>query len=309
MPCTALGGPATALRRSLAGAALAGALAWGSPARAAETQSLAEAGISPDLAWAASQLIPSPTWHLYADDTRFGLRWQLTPLLYSFGRNRRLSPWRSLLAEPLARHAGALEPGLDPEHVPPLSAVLVSHTHFDHLSLGSLEMIEEKTPVLFVPRGALPYVPDFAFDTIELSTWQRWEHDGLRITAVPVKHGGGRYGVDIALGWGGFTGYVVEYHGITVYFGGDTAYDRKVFTETRARFPAIDLALMPIAPIGPRDFMHSRHVDPAEALDARRRALGPDRPRPFAGHRARSTRARCRLRDKPRRGRPRGDAD
>ncbi|WP_437328272.1 MBL fold metallo-hydrolase [Sorangium sp. So ce381] len=164
--------------------------------------------------------------------------------------------------------ARLVEPGLDPEHVPPLSAVLVSHTHFDHLSLGSLEMIEEKTPVLFVPRGALPYVPDFAFDTIELSTWQRWEHDGLRITAVPVKHGGGRYGVDIALGWGGFTGYVVEYHGVTVYFGGDTAYDRKVFTETRARFPAIDLALMPIAPIGPRDFMHSRHVDPAEALEA-----------------------------------------
>ncbi|WP_437276437.1 hypothetical protein WME90_35050 [Sorangium sp. So ce375] len=117
LPCIARGGPATALRRSLAGAALAGALAWGSPARAAETQSLAEAGISPDLAWAASQLIPSPTWHLYADDTRFGLRWQLTPVLYSFGRNRRLSPWRSLLAEPLARHAGALEIHVTPEYL------------------------------------------------------------------------------------------------------------------------------------------------------------------------------------------------
>ncbi len=65
-----------------------------------------------------------------------------------------------------------------------------------------------------------------------------------------------------------FTGYVVEYHGITVYFGGDTAYDRDDFVKTRARFPSIDLALLPIAPVGPREFMESKHVDPAEAVQA-----------------------------------------
>src|SRR5690606_37644394 len=37
-----------------------------------------------------------------------------------------------------------VEPGLDPKDLPPVDAVLVSHMHYDHLSLGSLEMIEPR---------------------------------------------------------------------------------------------------------------------------------------------------------------------
>ena len=44
-----------------------------------------------------------------------------------------------------------VEPGLDPENLPPVDAVLISHMHFDHLSLGSLEMIERKVRMLLMP--------------------------------------------------------------------------------------------------------------------------------------------------------------
>jgi len=64
-----------------------------------------------------------------------------------------------------------------------------------------------------------------------------------------------------------FTGYVVEYHGLTLYFGGDTAYSRR-FVETSRRFPNIDLAILPIAPIHPRRVMCGVHLDPHEALTA-----------------------------------------
>jgi N-acyl-phosphatidylethanolamine-hydrolysing phospholipase D len=161
----------------------------------------------------------------------------------------------------------AVEPGLDPENLPPIDAVLVSHMHFDHLSLGSLDMIESKTRRLFVPKGGLVYIPNYPFDERELATWARWEEGGLAITAVPVKHNGFRYGLDGAWMTTSYTGYVVEYHGLTVYFGGDTAYFRG-FAETRLRFPHIDLALLPIAPIHPRSFMEAMHVDPREALQA-----------------------------------------
>ena len=64
----------------------------------------------------------------------------------------------------------------------------------------------------------------------------------------------------------------------TVYFGGDTGYGRG-FRETAARFPNIDLALLPIAPIEPRDFMCRVHLDPPEAvrafLDLKARFLVP----------------------------------
>jgi L-ascorbate metabolism protein UlaG (beta-lactamase superfamily) len=55
---------------------------------------------------------------------------------------------------------------------------------------------------------------------------------------------------------------------MTVYFGGDTAYDAAAFAETRARFPHIDVALLPIAPVNPRSFMRHTHVDPREAVQA-----------------------------------------
>ena len=140
--------------------------------------------------------------------------------------------------------------------------------HFDHLSLGSLDAIEGRVRRLFIPRGGLVYVPNYAFEVQELGVWSTFEDRGMRVTAVPVKHVGARYGLDSAWMTDTFTGYVVEYHGMTVYFSGDTAYDGARFRATASRFPAIDLALLPIAPIHPRSVMEATHVDPREALQA-----------------------------------------
>ncbi|HKA87363.1 MAG TPA: MBL fold metallo-hydrolase [Haliangiales bacterium] len=163
-----------------------------------------------------------------------------------------------------------VEPGIDPADLPArIDAVLISHMHFDHLSVGSLAMIAPRIARLFVPVGGLVYVPDDGYPAQELAWWEEWQDgDGLVITAVPVRHVGGRYGIDRAWQPRAFTGYVVRYHGLTVYFGGDTGYDREDFVAARERFPAIDLALLPIAPIEPRDFMSRTHLDPGEALRA-----------------------------------------
>ncbi|MBX3223557.1 MAG: MBL fold metallo-hydrolase [Labilithrix sp.] len=162
-----------------------------------------------------------------------------------------------------------VEPGIDPKDLPPVDVALVSHMHLDHLSLGSLEMIEPKVKTLLLPSGGAAYLTGgFAFPAHELATWQAWEKDGLRVTAVPVDHVGWRYGVDEAWMTESFTGYVIEYHGLKVYFGGDSAYDQRVFVETGQRFPKLDLALLPIAPIEPRSVMRRFHMDPAQAVQA-----------------------------------------
>ena len=161
-----------------------------------------------------------------------------------------------------------VEPGLDPANLPPIDAVMISHLHFDHLSLGSLDMIERKVRMLLMPRGGVTYLTDFGFPVLELRPWQAYEKDGLRVTAVPVDHVGFRYGIDDAWMTESFTGYVIEYHGIKVYFGGDTAYDQKLFVHVGQRFPGIDLALLPIGPTEPREIMRRFHTDPAEALQA-----------------------------------------
>jgi L-ascorbate metabolism protein UlaG (beta-lactamase superfamily) len=158
-----------------------------------------------------------------------------------------------------------VEPGIDVQHLPPIDAVLVSHMHFDHLSLGTLDLIEDKVRRVYLPEGGLVYVPSSDAPTIELPPWQAHEVDGLRVTAVPVRHVGFRYSGDRAWMVHSFTGYVVQYHGLEVYFGGDTAYTRS-FAATAERFPGIDLAILPIAPIHPRSFMCRTHTDPNEAL-------------------------------------------
>ena len=121
---------------------------------------------------------------------------------------------------------------------------------------------------MVMPMGGIAYLTDVSFPVDELRAWQSVERQGLRITAVPVDHVGFRYGIDNDWMTTSFTGYVIEYHGLSVYFPGDAAYDGLRFAAVRERFPHLDLALLPIAPIEPRTHMRRTHLDPPEAIQA-----------------------------------------
>jgi hypothetical protein len=69
------------------------------------------------LAWVITQLIPSPELGFGSDGALFGLRWQLTPFSYSFGVDRRLSPLRAFVVEPLFRTSGSVELFFAPEYL------------------------------------------------------------------------------------------------------------------------------------------------------------------------------------------------
>lgn len=63
--------------------------------------------------WAAAQLVPSPLLVIGKEHVGGGVRWQLTPILYSFGITER--PWRTFLVSPIARHSGSIELHVSPE--------------------------------------------------------------------------------------------------------------------------------------------------------------------------------------------------
>jgi L-ascorbate metabolism protein UlaG (beta-lactamase superfamily) len=65
-----------------------------------------------------------------------------------------------------------------------------------------------------------------------------------------------------------FVGYVFEYHGFTVYFPGDTAFQESIFANVARQFRHIDLAIMPICPISPASRMSRSHMNPAQAVMA-----------------------------------------
>lgn len=68
----------------------------------------------PTIAWIATQALPSPE---ITSDGKAGMRWQVTPVLYSFGMYRKLSRWRFFVVEPLTRTSGSLEAFVTPELV------------------------------------------------------------------------------------------------------------------------------------------------------------------------------------------------
>jgi len=156
-------------------------------------------------------------------------------------------------------------PGLAPENLPPVDALLISHRHYDHLSPDSIERIRSRISNVLVPEATTDDIPAGSYATTELPWWKSWEHDGLRITAVPVVHVGSR-ALDGASHPRSFTGYVIEYHDMVVYFGGDSAYRQDVFEDIAKRWPHIDLALLPIGPISPPAEMLPTHMNPAQAL-------------------------------------------
>ncbi|HEY3352818.1 MAG TPA: MBL fold metallo-hydrolase [Polyangia bacterium] len=158
-------------------------------------------------------------------------------------------------------------PGIDLEALPKIDWALISHAHLDHLDHPSLARLGP-VPVV-APPGVVPYLPKSPRPVVALAPWQSFERDGMRITAVPVRHGDGRYGVDELYHRNAHTGYVVEYAGLTVFFAGDTAYHPEYFKAIGRRFPRIDLALIPVGPTGRRvlrPLMKGMHADPAEAL-------------------------------------------
>jgi hypothetical protein len=78
--------------------------------------------LRPTLAWTLTQLVPSPEVGIGSvrsvdangvdegakTKAAFGLRWQITPILWSWGVHRRLDRWRFLVVDPLARNAGSI---------------------------------------------------------------------------------------------------------------------------------------------------------------------------------------------------------
>lgn len=149
--------------------------------------------------------------------------------------------------------------------IPFVQAILISHMHFDHLHRPTLHTLSPNS-ALFYPAGGEPYAGSLPQSRREaLEPWQATRAGNLTITAVPVQHFGGRYGLD-ALWNHAYTGYVIEAGGMKVFFGGDTGNAPEIFREVGERFPGIDLAFIPIAPY--RGETGNRvHANPAEALE------------------------------------------
>nr|WP_240965848.1 MBL fold metallo-hydrolase [Streptomyces zingiberis] len=157
------------------------------------------------------------------------------------------------------------------EDLPPVDAVVISHNHYDHLDARTLRRLPRDTH-LFVPAGLGAWCRRRRFTRVtELDWWEAVElpaPDGgsVRFDFVPAHHWSKRTLTDTCRSlWGGWM--LTDPAGRRVYFAGDTGYGHW-FSEIGARYPGIDLALLPIGAYDPPDMLRDVHTDPEEAVQA-----------------------------------------
>ncbi len=148
----------------------------------------------------------------------------------------------------------------DPHALRGVDAVLVSHVHFDHLDLPSLEKLERSVPVV-VPRGAGGLLRRRRFEhVLEVAAGEELRIGAVTVVATEAEHDADRGPLGTKAP---SLGYLVR-GSRSVYFAGDT----DLFGGMAEICPGLDLALLPIAGWGPKT--GPGHLDPRRAAEALR---------------------------------------
>jgi L-ascorbate metabolism protein UlaG (beta-lactamase superfamily) len=138
-----------------------------------------------------------------------------------------------------------------------VDAVLISHAHFDHLDLPSLERLGRELPVV-APKGAGALLRRRGFRAVsEIGVGDALQIGALSIRGTPAFHPPERMPFGMKADP---LGYVIA-GSRSVYFAGDT----EPFDGMTELGP-VDVALLPIAGWGPT--LGPGHMDPREAAGA-----------------------------------------
>ena len=164
----------------------------------------------------------------------------------------------------------ARPPGIRPEDLPPIDAVLLTHNHWDHLEGPTLARLWQRFGArVIAPLGNDAVIRRFGADiAVTTLDWGGATPLSDRLTAHlrPALHWSGRGLGDRRMAlWGSFV--VTDARGGVLYHVGDTAYgDGGPFRRVGEEFGPPDVALIPIGAYEPRAFVAGQHVDPEEAV-------------------------------------------
>ncbi|MCX6152274.1 MAG: MBL fold metallo-hydrolase [Ignavibacteriales bacterium] len=163
------------------------------------------------------------------------------------------------------------KPGVDLNDLPKIDFILISHDHYDHLDLKTLEQLLKKHhPVILAGLGIKELLEDEGFDNVyELDWWNEYKINSseTKFIFVPSLHGSGRtlFGGNRTL-WGGF---VIQSKSGNIYFAGDTGYGN-FLDSLKKKFSDFRLTILPVGNYEKRWFMKTQHMNPEDAVKTHR---------------------------------------
>jgi N-acyl-phosphatidylethanolamine-hydrolysing phospholipase D len=186
------------------------------------------------------------------------------------------SPHASLLVDPVfSDYCSPLPiPGLKRHRPPPLSlgdlpsidAVLLTHSHYDHLDLPTLHRLGLETQ-LVVPEGHSNWLKRRGFSRVRELAWHERQEirPGIHVTATPAQHFTARSLTDRNCGH--WCGWFLEGSGVRLWHAGDTGWFPEIGNLAK-NCGEPDFAMIPIGAYQPRHIMKAMHMNPEEAVDA-----------------------------------------
>lgn len=151
-----------------------------------------------------------------------------------------------------------------------LSYLLISHDHYDHLSVKSISSLLKNNPDM---EALLPLRTSELFNSCPLKWIARQEagwyqsyidlKKDVKVTFLPADHWcrRGLFDQNKRL-WGSF---MIEYKGIKIFFAGDTAYNEEMYKDIKDIMGSPDICLMPIGSYSPHYMMRDHHINPEES--------------------------------------------
>lgn len=134
---------------------------------------------------------------------------------------------------------------IEPENIPMLDAVIISHDHYDHLDYDTILRLKERARRFITPLGVGAYLEKWGIPReriTELDWWGKTTVGGfLEVIAAPGQHFSGRslFRRNDTL----WASWVLKGKKFRLFFSGDSGYSPS-FREIGRRFGPFDITLM-----------------------------------------------------------------
>lgn len=152
--------------------------------------------------------------------------------------------------------------------LPKIDAVLISHDHYDHLDMATVQYLAARGTTFYVPLGVGAHLDEWQVppsQIIELDWGQSAKLQGLSIVSTPTRHYSGRELFDYqATLWSSWSVIGPENR---FYYSGDTGFSDH-FAKTGSRYGPFDLSIIKIGAYGPGASWIDVHMTPEHAIDA-----------------------------------------